>query len=125
MDDRRAISMSVGELAEIVHGTILNSPEKSGEIIENLMVGAMCIDPAPLYFNQKTMKAVITRGDRADIQLGALETPTQCLVLTGGTGPLPSILQHAQEKQVPIIVSEQNTEDVLSEIEMGLARSRS
>ena len=125
MEDRRSLALNVGELAELIQGEILNCPEQSGELVENLMVGAMCVDPAPHYFNLKSDKAVITRGDRADIQLGALETPTKCLILTGGAKPLPNILQRAEEKQVPIIVVEKDTAATLSELEEGLSRGRS
>jgi len=124
MEDRKILAISVGELAEIVQGEMLNCPENSGELVENLMVGAMCVDPAPLYFNLKSNKAVITRGDRPDIQMGALETPTKCLILTGDVKPLPNILQRAEEKKVPIIVANKDTAATLSEIEEGLSRVR-
>ena len=122
MGNRGSLAISVGELAKFVQGEILNCSEQSGELVENLMVGAMCVDPAPLYFNLRADKAVITRGDRADIQLGALETPTKCLILTGGIKPLPSILQRAEEKRVPIIVVGKDTPTTLSELEESLSR---
>ena len=48
-------------------------------------------------------KAVITGGDRADIQLAALETSTKCIVLTGDLYPNAIILARAQECGVPIV----------------------
>ena len=125
MEDSNPLSISIGELAEIVKGEIINCPEQSGESVENLMVGAMCIDPAPLYFGAKSNKAVITKGDRADIQLGALETPTKCLVLTGGVKPIASVIQRADEQQVPIILVEKDTATILSELETGLGQTGS
>ncbi len=119
-EERKPAGISISELANCIQGEILNSPEKSGEIVENLMVGAMCVDPAPLYFNLKPAKAVITRGDRADIQLGALETSTKCLILTGGTKPLPDVMQRAEEEGVPILLVEKDTPATLSELERGL-----
>lgn len=109
MEGQGVLSISVRELAEIVQGEMLNSAEKSEELVENLMVGAMCVDPSPTYFNLRSNKAVVTRGDRADIQLGALETSTKCLILTGGIKPIPSVMQVAEEKGVPIIVVEKDT----------------
>ncbi len=123
MEDRKPAGISVGELAECLQGEILNLPEKSGEIVGNLMVGAMCFDPAPLYFNVKSNKAVITRGDRADIQMGALTTSTKCLILTGGTRPIPSVMQEAADMGVPVILVGKDTPDTLADLERNLGRS--
>ena len=38
-----------------------------------MLVGAMSVESALSYFRRKPNKAVITGGDRADIQLAALE----------------------------------------------------
>ena len=121
MEDRRPSAVSIGELAEYVKGEILNCPEQSGELVENLMVGAMCVDPTPLYFNLKSNKAVITRGDRADIQLGALETSTKCLIITGGIKPIPSVMQRAEEAMVPVILVSKDTSATLADIENSLS----
>lgn len=123
MEEQKPSTVSIGELAEYVQGEIISCPEQSGELVENLMVGAMCVDPAPLYFDIKSKKAVITRGDRADIQLGALETSTKCLILTGGTKPIPSVMQRAEEKKVPIIMVENDTPTTLAELEAGLGKN--
>ena len=114
------MGVSIKELADCIQGEIINCSEQSGEQIENLMVGAMCVDPSPLYFNIKSEKAVITRGDRLDIQLGALETSTKCLILTGGEKPHPSVLQRADEKKVPILVVTNDTTSTLAKLEEGL-----
>lgn len=113
-------SVSISELAECLQGEIINCSEQSGDLVESLMVGAMCVDPAPLYFDTKSNKAVITRGDRADIQLGALETSTKCLILTGGTRPIPSVMQRAEETKVPIIVVDKDTPTTLAELDKCL-----
>lgn len=112
--------ISVGQLAEIVQGEIVNCSERSGEEVKSLMVGAMCIDPTPLYFGTKSDKAVITRGDRVDIQLGALATSTKCLILTGGVRPSSTVLDKAEESGVPIIVVGKNTPVTLAQIEESL-----
>ena len=102
-------AITVGELAEGLGGEILNCPEKADELVENLMVGAMGVDSALSYFRRKANKAVITGGDRADIQLAALETATTCLILTGNIQPSPIILDRAEEAGVPMILARQDT----------------
>ena len=86
------LSVSVGELAEFLSGKILCCADKVDELVEHLMVGAMSVDSALTYFRRKPNKAVITGGDRPDIQLAALETSTKCLILTGNLQPSPIIL---------------------------------
>lgn len=49
-------------------------------MVEHLMIGAMDVDSALTYFRRKPNKAVITGGDRPDIQLAALETSTKCTI---------------------------------------------
>ena len=77
----------------------------------------MSADSALSYLTLKPNKAVITRGDRPDIQLAALETSTRCLVLTGNQEPTPSILSRAQELDVPIVVVESDTTGTMEALE--------
>lgn len=116
-EDRALFAFSVAELARHLGGEILNSAERSDELVQSLMVGAMCVDPAPLYLGLRSNKAVITRGDRPDVQLAAFETPTACLVLTGGIAPIPGVLARAEEVAVPIMVVAKDTVATLAEIE--------
>jgi hypothetical protein len=112
--------LSVGELAKHLGGEILNCPERSEELVENLMVGALSVDSGLDYFRRKANKAVITRGDRPDLQMAALETSTKCLILTGAIRPMPIVLHRAIEKGVPIIVVEEDTISTLRRIEEAL-----
>jgi BioD-like phosphotransacetylase family protein len=107
--ERVLLAVTVGELAEGLGGEILNCPQKADELVENLMVGAMGVDSALSYFRRKANKAVITGGDRADIQLAALETSTTCLILTGNIQPSPVILDRCEEEGVPMILARQDT----------------
>lgn len=102
-------AMSVGELAEVLGGTVLTARDHLAHLVESLSVGAMSVDSALSYFRRKANKAVITGGDRADIQLAALETSTACLILTGGLPPSPIIVGRAEEVGVPIITVPHDT----------------
>lgn len=123
MQNRKPSAISIGKLAECVQGEFLNCPEKSDELVESLMVGAMCVDPTPLYFGIKSDKAVITRGDRADIQLGALMTSTKCLICTGGIKPISSVMQRAEDLKVPVILVSKDTPATLNDLEQGLGQA--
>ncbi|MFQ6016289.1 MAG: phosphotransacetylase family protein, partial [Anaerolineae bacterium] len=118
------LSISVQELADHLDGRILCCPENADELVENLMVGAMSVDSALTYFRRTANKAVITGGDRPDIQLAALETSTRCLVLTGNLQPSPIILGRAEEVGVPIVLVRQDTLTAVEIIEQIFGKSR-
>ncbi len=120
---RSLLGLSVGELAGILDGETLTSPENADEIVENVMVGAMTLDSGATYFNRKENKAVVIRGDRADMQLAALETPTKCLILTNNLKPLPAVVSQAQDKHVPIIMVKQDTSAAIAGVEEALIKA--
>lgn len=122
-EDRALLGVTVGRLAEHVGGSILNSQDRSNELVESLMVGAMSVDSALSYLSLKSNKAVITRGDRPDIQLAALETSTKCLVLTDNIDPTPSILSRALELNVPIVLVEKDTAGTMEALEEVFEKS--
>jgi len=120
---RSLLGVSVGELAEILGGEILTSPGDTGELVENIMLGAMTPDSGVGYFSRKVNKAAVIRGERADMQLAALETSTRCLILTNNVKPLPAVVCRAEEKHVPIIVVKQDTSSAIVGIEGSLAKA--
>lgn len=123
-EDRALLAVSVGELAEHLGGSILNSPESSENLVESVMVGAMSPDPAVSYLSLKENKAVVTRGDRPDIQLAALVTSTSCLVLTGDIKPLPNVLGHATEVKVPVVLVKEGTVPTMEALESVLEKAK-
>jgi BioD-like phosphotransacetylase family protein len=72
-------------------------------MVESLAIGAMNVNAALEYFRKGENMAVITGGDRTDLQLAALETSTTCLILTGSISPDPLILSRAEDLEVPIL----------------------
>ncbi len=123
-EDRALFTLTVGELAECIQGEILSGAEKSAELAENIMLGAMCVDPGPDYFGRKSNKVVVVRSERPDMQLAALETSTRCLVLTGDAAPKSVVLNRAEEKNVPIILARNDTTTIVANIEDALGKAR-
>jgi BioD-like phosphotransacetylase family protein len=115
---------TVAELAEGLHAEILCGAEKTGELVEHMLVGAMSAEAALTYFRRKPNKAVITGGDRADLQLAALETSTRCLILTGNLYPSPVVLNRADELEVPVLLADTDTLSAIETVEGYLGRSR-
>ena len=123
-EDRLLFTLSVGELAEYLKGEILNGAEKSGELVENFMLGAMTVDPGPEYFGRKANKAVVVKGERPDMQMAALETSTRCIVLSGGAAPIPAVQYKAKDKNIPLIVVKSDTIATVMAIEEALDKTR-
>jgi hypothetical protein len=122
--ERLLLSVSVGDLVEFLSGKVLCCTDKMDELVEHLMVGAMGVDSALSYFRRKPNKAVITGGDRPDIQLAALETSTKCVILTGNLRPSPIILARAEEVGVPMIVVLHDTITTVEVIERFFGKTR-
>ena len=112
------------ELAEGLKAEILCCTEGNDELVEHMLVGAMSVESALSYFRRKPNKAVITGGDRADIQLAALETSTRCLILTGNLYPSPAVLNRAEELHVPVCWSTWTRWRTIEIIEGFFGRSR-
>ena len=124
-ENRVLFAITVGELAENIQGKILNNAEKSAELVENFMLGAMVVDSGLDYFGRKSNKAAVVRQDRPDMQLAALETSTRCLILSGSNQPpIYSVLQKAENQGIPIISTENTTVDIVTSIEEALNKGR-
>ncbi|HLA45498.1 MAG TPA: DRTGG domain-containing protein, partial [Aggregatilineales bacterium] len=94
------------------------------KLVENLTVGAMTVESALPRFRRQLNKAVVTGGDRADIQAAALETSTTVLVLTGNLHPSPAILKMAEERGVAVLLVRHNTIHAVEAIEKIFGRTR-
>ncbi len=118
-EDRKLLGFTVGELAEHIGGTFLYGEDKKDVFIDNFMIGGLVLDWGVLYFERHENKAVIVRGNRPDLQMAALSTPTSCLVLTGtgSEGAIEYVQIEAEEEEIPLIRVEANTLDTVSVIE--------
>jgi len=115
----------VGEIAEVLEAEFLACADKKDVLVENLMVGAMSAEQAlPRMRRIPGTKAVITGGDRADIQLASLETATQCLILTGHLRPVPEVLRRAEEVGVPVLLVRKNTMETVDAIDDIFGKTR-
>ena len=118
-------AISVGELADVLEGEFLTLPEKRDVLIEHLVVGAMNAEQALLRTRRVPgTKAMITGGDRADIQLIALETAVNCIVLTGHLRPVPDVLARAEEIDVPVLLVRSNTMETVESVEAVFGKTR-
>ena len=123
--ERSLVGVTVEELSAPLQARIVKSQDGMGEVVENIMGGAIFLDSGPLYFERKANKAVVIRIDRPDVQLGALETSIRCLILTNAEAdPNPYVYYKAMDKGVPILLTKMDTAAALAAIESTLNSAR-
>lgn len=102
-------SVTVREIIDELGGTVLCGEEHLDDLVESFMVGAMGQEKALRFFRRKAHKAVVTGGDRADVQMAALATSTAVLVLTGNMSPSPAVMGRACDLGVPMVLVDSDT----------------
>ncbi|NEO24126.1 phosphotransacetylase family protein, partial [Moorena sp. SIO4A5] len=96
-------SVSVRELVDQLQAKVLCCPDRLDLMVETLTIGAMNVNAALKYLRKGVNMAVVTGGDRPDLQMAALETSTHCLILTGQVQPQSVILRRAEEFEIPVL----------------------
>ncbi|MGB4593159.1 MAG: phosphotransacetylase family protein [Coriobacteriia bacterium] len=122
--DAALSSVTVREIVEALGGAVLCADDRLDEPVETFMVGAMGQDKALRFFRRKARKAVITGGDRADVQLAALETNTRAIILTGNMPPSSLVLARAEELGVPMLLVDTDTLSAVEKMESLMGRTR-
>jgi len=96
-------------LADELGAELLTDAATDG-FVERFLVGAMGGDEALRYFRRARDAAVITGGDRADVQTAALDASgVACLVLTGGHRPSGAVLGKAADAGKPVLAVNTDT----------------
>lgn len=117
-------SITVGELVTQLEAQVVCCHERLDLIVESLSVGAMNVSSAMKYFSQSRNMAVVTGGDRTDVQMAALEKSTHCLILTGQLPPAPIVITRAEELEVPILCVDLDTLTTVESIDRAFGRVR-
>jgi len=120
----RLSALSVGELKQRLDAEVLTKDLDPNALVETFTIGAMTAEAALSRFRRTKNKAVITGGDRTDIQLAALETPTVLLILTGNLRPSPLIIQQAEMLNVQILLVPDNTMETVEIVERAYGKTR-
>ena len=117
-------SVSVREIARQLDAQVLCRNDRLDLMVESLTIGAMNVNSALGYFRQGQNKAVVTGGDRTDLQLAALETSTSCLILTGHMNPQPLIISRAEDVEVPILSVDLDTLSTVEIVDQAFGKVR-
>ena len=114
---RSLAALTVQELIDVLGAEVLTNTVNPEGVVENITVGAMTAEAALSHFRRQKNKAVITGGDRTEIQLAALETSTTCLILTGNLQPSSLIVRQADQSGVPVLLVRGTTMETIEKID--------
>jgi uncharacterized protein len=117
-------SVRVGELVKQLNAEVLCRGDRLDLMVESLAIGAMNVNSAVKYFRKRRNMAVVTGGDRVEIQQAALETSTQCLILTGQLPPPDFILTRAEELEIPILSVDLDTLTTVEIVDQAFGQVR-
>ena len=122
--DRVLLSPTAGDIIEFLGGEVIAFPDRLDEPAENLMLGALALDGGIYYYGGTSRKVVITRFDRPDLQMPALNTGCQALILTNGGRPIPYIWNRVQELEVPVALVQSGTIATAQKLSDGFLAER-
>ena len=114
--DRLLASPVVSQIAEAVSGELSGDEALFGEASRDLVVGPVSAHEGMDYFRKYPDKTVVSRHDRIDIALGALDYEPLCLVLCGGEPTLPYVAQRAERESFALIVTQMETVEAVNAI---------
>ena len=117
-------SVSVTELVKQLQAEVLCRGDRLNLMVESLAIGAMNVNSALKYFRKRRNMAVVTGGDRVEIQLAALESSTHCLILTGQVPPPDFILNKAEELEIPILSVDLDTLSTVEIVDRAFGQVR-
>ena len=123
-EDRLLLAVQVDEIARHFDGEYVVDEGDRSALVSNFLVGCQTLDPGELYFGIHDDKAVVVRGDRPDIQMAALSTPTACMVVTKGLMPIEYIIYEAGEEEVPVILTSADTLTAMDMLDTAHQRAR-
>jgi uncharacterized protein len=117
-------SISVREVVHQLDAEVLCCGDRLNLMVEQLSIGAMNVNSALRYFNRASNMAVVTGGDRTDIQLAALESSTNCLILTGHFLPNAIVINRAEDLEVPVLSVDLDTLTTVELVDKAFAQAR-
>ncbi len=117
-------AVRVGDLANGLGGRLVSMAARNDKLVLNFLIGTMQVENFVTFFRRHKDVAVLCGGDRADLQLVALEGGCAALILTGNLYPNDIILAKAEDKGIPVIVVRDDTFTVAKKMELILAREK-
>ncbi|CAI49519.1 DRTGG domain protein [Natronomonas pharaonis DSM 2160] len=121
--DETLSGSSVSEIAAELGADVLTNNVPTDGLVQRFVVGATSAGEVLSELRRVRDAALVTGGDRTDVQTAALEASgVECLVLTGGFKPSSAVVGRAESADVPVLAVRTDTKTTLDRLE-ALVRS--
>ena len=114
--DRHLAAPTVRDMAPALDGELSGDEALFDEASRDLVIGPVSAHEGMDYFRKYPDKTLITRHDRIDIALGALDYEPLCLILAGGEPTLPYVAQRAERESFALITTSLTTLEAVNAI---------
>ena len=114
--DRHLAAPTVRDIAPALDGELSGDADLFDEASRDLVIGPVSAHEGMDYFRKYPDKTLITRHDRIDIALGALDYEPLCLILAGGEPTLPYVAQRAERESFALITTSMTTLETVEAI---------
>ena len=122
--DRALSAPTMREIVEHLNADVVAYPEGLDVLVPRIMLGALALDGGIYYYGQADEKIVMTRWDRPDLQMPAMATGCQGMILTGGQGPIPYVQNRVDELRIPVAVVPGGTVATAAQLSDGVLGER-
>ncbi|MCL2785942.1 MAG: AAA family ATPase [Methanomassiliicoccaceae archaeon] len=112
----------IPEMLDKMHAKVIAGIGGLDRVVETVLLGTMTIQSASEQMRRTKRKALVTGGDRTDLLIAALSTDTSCIIVTGGIRPSNTVLSRAEELDVPVIMTSEQTLRVAEILENMIGR---
>ena len=125
-DNRYFVSNTVDQIAEHLDGEYVFDGDGKDNLILNVLIGGIVLDWSVHYYSSKENVIALIRGDRPDLQLGAMQSGgnVKSIVLTKGIKPIEYVVYEAKKQEIPLISVKSNTHETAHMISKLVGKSK-
>ena len=125
-DNRYFVSNTVDQIAEHLGGEYVFDGDGKDSLILNVLIGGIVLDWSVHYYSSKENVIALIRGDRPDLQLGAMQSGgnVKSIVLTKGIKPIEYVVYEAKKQEIPLISVKSDTHETAQMISKLVGKSK-
>jgi len=125
-DNRYLVSNTVDQFAKHLDGEYIFDSNGKDSLILNVLIGGIVLDWSVHYYNSKENVIALIRGDRPDLQLGAMQSGgnVKSIVLTKGINPIEYVVYEAKKQEIPLISVKTDTHETAQMISKLVIKSK-
>jgi len=117
LGDRVLGAPTLADVATALNAETENLEGNSSRLLDKPIIASIAADPGQAYFDRTRADSVIVRSDKPDLQLAALNSGAECLIITGGLPLLSYVRDRVAADEIPLLRTALDTKGTVSAIE--------